>query len=98
MAKVLWALVPLLSCSLLAFAPAVYLAVRRRRARDWAGVVFFAGVSAALMVATQLAAKPGQPYNAGDAVGMTALGVGCLLGPVHFLLMDREREWYGPPG
>lgn len=97
-AKVLWALVPLLSCSLLAFAPAVYLAVRRKRLRDWAGVVFFAAVTAALAAGTQLSAAPGQPYRTGDYVGMAALAVGCLLGPLHFLLMDREREWYGRSG
>ena len=101
--KVLWALVPVLSCSLLAFVPALYLAARRNRARDWWGVAFFSGTTVAFIVGLVFSAPPGEAYRVGDFVGMIALLVGLVAAPVHFLFMDQFRIWqsltglYGAP-
>ncbi|MFJ6212665.1 hypothetical protein ACIQGZ_04945 [Streptomyces sp. NPDC092296] len=91
--KVLWALVPVVTFTLLAFAPATYLAARRRRPADWLGVAFFAVNTAAFCLGMVFAADPGQPYTSGDVIGITAMCIGFVVAPVHFLVMDRKAVW-----
>ncbi|MFF4651260.1 hypothetical protein [Streptomyces sp. NPDC001380] len=93
--RALWALLPVLTCGVLAFGPALYLAVRRGRPRDWAGAAFFTATAVTLCLCAVLGgSKPkGAAYGPADYTGITMMVVGLLLAPVHFLVMDRPREW-----
>ncbi|MDH6576979.1 hypothetical protein [Kitasatospora sp. MAP5-34] len=92
--KLLCCLVPLLTLGLLGLVPSLLLAVRRRRAVDVLGAVFFGLLTLAAFVLVGLAPKSGTPSS--TLLGFTALPL-WLGAPVHFLVLDSPRFW-GMPG
>ena len=87
-----WASVPVLSISLLAFAPFLALALARRRARDWA---VFAGYLVTSIVVLVLMSIAG-PADAVSATGGTLAMVVMVVGGVHaFVAFRPTREANG---
>ncbi len=81
-----WASVPILSVSLLAFAPFLRLAVARRRARDWA---VFAGYLAAVILIVILMSIAGSDQDAAAAVAGTMVVVVGVVAAVHAFVAFR---------
>jgi hypothetical protein len=87
-----WASVPVLSISLLAFAPFLALALARRRARDW---VVFAGYLVTSIVVLVLMSIAG-PADAVSATAGTLAMVVMVVGGVHtFVAFRPTREANG---
>ena len=80
-----WASVPVLSLSLLAFAPFLALALARRRARDWA---VFAGYLVTSIVVAVLMSISG-PADAVSATAGTLAMVVMVVGGVHAFIAFR---------
>ncbi|MFC1442300.1 hypothetical protein ABUW04_29005 [Streptacidiphilus sp. N1-10] len=89
---VLLALVPVVSCGLLAFAPAAYLAVLRRNAASWVALGVIAAMSGFEMYLSETAPKNGPSAAAGAFFLLT------MTAPVgHFVLSlrhwQRQTAW-----
>ncbi|WP_051966727.1 hypothetical protein [Kitasatospora mediocidica] len=93
-AKVLLALLPVLTAGLLGFVPALLLARRRRRGVDVAGAVVFGCLLGLMVVCGGLAGDKRQVVANG--IGMATMVVLIFVPPVHFLLMDRRAVWGVP--
>ncbi len=81
-----WASVPILSVSLLAFAPFLRLALARRRARDWA---VFAGYLAAVILIVTLMSVAGSGQDAAATVAGTMVVVVGVAAAVHAFVAFR---------
>ena len=80
-----WASVPILSLSLLAFVPFLWLALIRRRVRDW--VVFAAYLAA--VVAELILVSVGKKGSAASATGGAILVLVAVTATVHALMAYR---------
>ncbi|MFF2074536.1 hypothetical protein ACFVXG_07240 [Kitasatospora sp. NPDC058162] len=94
-ARVVCALVPLLSFGLLGVVPSLLLAVRRRRAYDILGAVVYCGLLLTLFVSLGIAGTLNDPTA--DFTGSITLAVLWLTPTLHFLALDSRTVWESRP-
>ncbi|MCG6498924.1 hypothetical protein [Kitasatospora sp. A2-31] len=90
--RTLCILAPLVSFGLLGMVPSLLLAIRRRRAYDFVGAVFFTGLFLAFLVSAGIAGGHSDGTVL-DKVGTVALVLLWFGAPLHFVGMDLRAVW-----